>query len=159
MIHKPSSDPVLRALAECDPAAAKKISGRDYCLAGIVVHGNHLGRTLGFPTANIEPDKNSPVLIGHGVYIVGVYLSGHEFNGICNVGLRPTIGGNHLVAEVNILNFNEDIYGNPIKICFLELIRKEKKFNDLTELAEQISMDKVRALAYLSQIKPNSSGG
>jgi riboflavin kinase/FMN adenylyltransferase len=141
---------IKKALAAGDLDTAKELSGKDYCICGIVVHGNHLGRKLGFPTANLEPGKASPFIISHGVYFVKVLLSEEVFFGICNVGLRPTIGGTQVVTEVNIFDFDEDIYGQSLCMVFLARLRKEKKFRNLDALVRQIKTDKKKAVSLLS---------
>jgi riboflavin kinase/FMN adenylyltransferase len=109
----------------------------------------HLGRTLGFPTANLELDNQTPLLIGHGVYLVRVGCIDKIMNGIANIGLRPTIGGKNLTVEVNIFDFEEDIYGQNITVWFLERIREERKFATLDDLVAQIRKDKLTALELL----------
>ena len=128
----------------------KDFNGKDYCINGVVVHGYHLGRKLGFPTANLEPDKTFPVMISQGVYLVKVLLSEKVYFGVCNVGQRPTIGGTKVVTEVNIFDFEEDIYGKSICLVFLARLRKEKKFRSLEALAKQIKTDKEKAISLLS---------
>lgn len=115
--------------------------GYNYFLEEIVVEGQHLGRTIGFKTANLfYPDKL--VEIGRGVYKVKVEHDGVLYDGIANYGLRPTVSSNEkAVLEVHILNFDKEIYGEKIKVTFLKKIREEKKFNSLEELKEQIQKD------------------
>lgn len=115
--------------------------GYDYFLEETVVEGQHLGRELGFKTANlIYPDNL--VEIGRGVYKVKVEYDGQIFDGIANYGLRPTIAHYEKpVLEVHILNFDKEIYSEQIKVTFLKKIREEKKFNSLDELKKQIQED------------------
>lgn len=115
--------------------------GYDYFLEETVVEGKKLGRQLGFKTANlIYPDDL--VNIGRGVYKVKVEHNGYIYNGIANYGLRPTVETTEKSAlEVHILNFDQDIYGEKIKVTFLRKIREEKKFNSVEELKEQIKKD------------------
>lgn len=115
--------------------------GYEYFLEEIVVEGEKLGRQLGFKTANlIYPDNL--VEIGRGVYTVQIQYRGQIYDGIANYGLRPTISDNSKpVLEVHILNFDEDIYGEKIKVNFIKKIRDEKKFNSLDELKSQIQKD------------------
>ena len=128
---------------------------KESSIRGIVVHGKHLGSSLGFPTANIIPPKEHPPVIPNGVYLVSVMLREKEFFGLCNIGYRPTIGGTHLVIEVNILDFSDDIYGEEISIRVIRAIRKEKKFRDLEQLVNQIKLDKAKAVKFLSALKKN----
>lgn len=124
---------------------------------GIVVHGNHLGRTFGFPTANILPSGNHEKNYPHGVYLVSVSLNARKLFGICNIGFRPTIGGTNLVIEVNILDFSEDIYGKEISVKILKPIRKEKKFQNLEKLVNQIRLDKEKAESILSALNKDQA--
>jgi riboflavin kinase/FMN adenylyltransferase len=149
MNTQPISAPALEALTSGNIRNARSILGYDYSIRGIVVHGNHLGRTLGFPTANIELDDQTTLLIGQGVYLVRVGCLDKIMNGIANIGLRPTIGGKSLTVEVNIFDFEEDIYGQNIAVWFLERIREERKFATLDDLVAQIRKDKFTALELL----------
>jgi len=123
-----------------------------YIITGIVVHGNHLGKTLGFPTANIRPHKDQPPMIQNGVYLVSVSLKSGTFSGLCNIGHRPTVGGKQIVIEVNILSFSEEIYGEEIFVRIIRAIRKEKKFENLEQLVNQIKLDKEKAIKILSAL-------
>ncbi len=150
---RPISDPALEALAAGNIRKARTILGYDYALRGTVVHGNHLGRTLGFPTANLELDNQTPFLIGHGVYLVRVGYLNRKMNGFANIGIRPTIGGKNLTFEVNIFDFEEDIYGKILTVWFLDRIREERKFATLDDLVAQIRTDKLTALKLLSGLQ------
>lgn len=134
-----------------------KVSIKGYAIQGKVVHGNHIGRTLGFPTANIEPYMAMDTMVPNGVYLVGVTLGNEIYSGLCNIGFRPTIGGHNLVIEVNILDFSKDIYGQEIRVNIIRRIRKEKKFSGLEELVSQIRRDKDKALKLLSAADKNKS--
>lgn len=115
--------------------------GYDYFLEETVIEGQHLGRQLGFKTANlIYPDNL--VSVGRGVYKVKAEYNGQTYDAIANYGLRPTVSTNEkAVLEVHILNFDKEIYGEKLKITFLKKIRDEKKFNSLDELKAQIQED------------------
>ena len=121
--------------------AVNSLLGYDYFLEETVVHGQQLGRKIGFKTANlIYPDNL--VQIGRGVYKVSVEYQGEMFKGIANYGLRPTVGENEKPAlEVHILDFDREIYGEKIKVTFSRKIREEKKFDSLEELKAQIQAD------------------
>lgn len=139
-------------------AAPGRGSLNGYTISGTVVNGNHLGRTLGFPTANIQPLNNDPLAIPNGVYLVSVLLKKKIFFGLCNIGNRPTIGGTQVVIEVNILDFSDDIYGTEISITIIRTLRKEKKFKDLGQLASQLQLDKAKAMKILSASDKNNAG-
>jgi len=131
---------------------------KGYTIRGSVVHGNHIGRTLGFPTANIQPQSDHPAMIPNGVYLVSVSVLEKHYNGLCNIGFRPTIGGTQLVVEVNIFDFSEDIYGTDITITIIRVIRKEKKFASLGKLGYQITRDKEKAMKILSVLNKHKTG-
>jgi riboflavin kinase/FMN adenylyltransferase len=117
--------------------------GYNYSLRGVVVLGNMIGRTIGFPTANMQLYEPLKMLPANGVYFVKVSLSSGEYIGICNVGNRPTVGNNNnKTIETHILDFNEDIYGLDIRIEFVARLRDEMKFSSLEQLKERISLDK-----------------
>ena len=121
---------------------ANRIQGFPYSLQGIVIKGNKLGRTLGFPTANIEPSRNTPLYLVNGVYAVYAKLNGRCYKGVTNIGTRPTLNINQLSIEVNLIDFDEDIYGKTITLFFIERIRDEIKFPGFDALKEQIRIDK-----------------
>ncbi len=117
--------------------------GRPYNLHGVVVAGNRLGRTLGFPTANMQLYEPLKAIPAPGVYAVRVHTLGRECLGMCNIGYRPTVGpGNALTIETHILDFDEDIYGLDIQIHFLKRIREERRFDSLSALSEQLKADR-----------------
>jgi len=154
----PYSAQLINALSSGNLSKAKELSGRDYRICGLVVHGNHLGRKLGYPTANVEPGDATPVILGHGVYLVQVLLSEETFFGVCNIGKRPTIGGTKVVTEVNIFHFDQDIYGKSLCLVFLVRLRKEKKFLNLDALVKQIKKDKEKAISVLSAFHQDYPG-
>ncbi len=115
--------------------------GYRYRLEGRVIKGNQIGRTIGFPTANIVIDSKK-LIPAHGVYAVKVKARHHCFAGMLNIGMRPTIGGMERVIEVHIIDFNEDIYGEEIAIIFYFFIRNENKFPDIETLKKQLIQDR-----------------
>ena len=127
---------------------SKKLLGRAFSISGRVVHGDKQGRTIGFPTANIPIRRQlSPVL---GVFCVVVRKDNKSFNGVCNVGKRPTRGGTKVLLEVYILDFNQEIYGDYVEVIFKKKIRDEIKFSSFEELKSQIKEDTQSALQYFS---------
>ena len=115
--------------------------GYEYGLYGVVVAGNRLGRTIGFPTANMqlyEPLKLVPL---NGVYAVEVEVQDQLYKGMCNIGVRPTVDGKVRTIETHILDFDEEIYGLPLRLRFLRRIRDERKFPSLEALKEQLEKD------------------
>lgn len=138
-----SSTKIRTALQGGDVSGASELLGYDYHLHGVVVSGKQIGRTIGFPTANMELYEPLKLVPGNGVYLVDVDVMGRKYKGICNVGNRPTMGENqNRTIETHILDFDEDIYGLSLSIDFVEKIRDERKFASLEELREQIARDK-----------------
>lgn len=138
-----SSTKIRNALASGDIVLANSMLGYDYELFGVVVSGNRLGHTIGFPTANMQLYEPLKLVPGNGVYLVKVETLGNVYDGMCNIGVRPTIGsGNTITIETNIFDFDEDIYGLDIRVSFVCKIRDEVKFNDLSLLAAQLEKDR-----------------
>jgi riboflavin kinase/FMN adenylyltransferase len=142
-----SSTKIRHALEAGDVALASRMLGYRYSLLGVVVAGNHLGRKIGFPTANMQLYEPLKLIPGNGVYHVEVETLGERHYGMCNIGVRPTVGqGNAKSVEVNIFDFDQDIYGLDIRITFLEKIRDERRFDSLEALAAQLALDRDRCL-------------
>jgi riboflavin kinase/FMN adenylyltransferase len=134
-----SSSAVRNFLTDGNFTGAEKFLGRPFSISGKVAHGDKLGRTIGFPTANISIHRKlSPIL---GVYSVLVVLKSKTYNGVCNVGKRPTLGGKNTLLEVFIFDFNEEIYGEYVTVIFKQKCREEKKFESFDELKTQIKKD------------------
>jgi len=136
-----SSTRIRKALAEGDVEAANAMLGYSYGLYGVVVAGNRMGRTIGFPTANMQLYEPLKLVPGNGVYAVEVEVTGNVFKGMCNIGTRPTVGGTARTIETHILDFDEDIYGLPLRLRFLRRIRDERKFPSLDALKAQLELD------------------
>ena len=139
-----SSTQIRKAIEEGDVERANKMLGYDYPLHGVVVSGNKLGRTIGFPTANMQLYEPLKLLPKDGVYAVEVEIQGQDRNykGMCNIGVRPTVDGKARTIETHILDFDEDIYGLPIRIRFKKRIRDEIKFESLDALRQQLALDR-----------------
>ena len=135
-----SSTAIREALANDDLTLAEKLLGRPYRILGRVIHGNELGRTIGFPTANIRLHRQvNPV---KGVYAVKVRLkSGAFFNGVANIGTRPTINGVNQLLEAHLFDFQGDIYGQWLEVELCHKIRNEMKFASFDDLKDQIAKD------------------
>ncbi len=137
-----SSTMVRAALEEGDTVLAAELLGRPYSLSGVVVEGNHLGRTLGFPTANMALDEPLLLIPRCGVYSSIVQMEQRLLSGMTNVGVRPTVGGSGiLTVETHIFDFDEDIYGRRIRVEFQERIRDERRFPSLDALRAQLRAD------------------
>lgn len=147
-----SSTKIRAALENGEIKNANAYLGRCYSLTGKVVYGKQLGRTLGYPTANLsisDPHKLIPSL---GIYVVQVKVKNQLFGGMLSIGTNPTVGGTTRTVEVNIFNFSGNLYDQEITLLFLERIREEEKFNNLEELIAQMHQDKITALAVLEQL-------
>ncbi|OEG00446.1 riboflavin biosynthesis protein RibF [Vulcanibacillus modesticaldus] len=138
---KVSSTRIRNLLASGKVSEVKRLLGRNYSFLGKVIHGQKLGRTIGFPTANLELLEHY-TLIKNGVYVVRVKNKGRSFLGLMNVGFKPTVNDKKVTSyEIHILDFNEDIYGQVLEVELLEYIREEIKFKNIDQLKEQIKKD------------------
>ena len=137
-----SSTQIRAALEEGDITSAAEMLGYGYALKGVVVAGNRLGRTIGFPTANMKLYEPLKLVPGRGVYVVEAEVLGKKYRGMTNIGLRPTVGGSFTTIETHILDFDEDIYGLPLRITFLRRLRNEVHFPSLEALKEQLEKDR-----------------
>ena len=134
-----SSTLIRRLLQKGEVEHAAKLLGREYALSGIVLKGDGRGRGLGFPTANIAP--RHAIIPSNGVYAVKLFVRDKYYDGIVNIGMRPTFAANSLAIEVHIFDFDEDLYGEEVTLYFIRKIRKEKKFQNAEALITQIKED------------------
>ena len=148
---KISSTTIRRLLIEQDVEAANLMLGRNYSVLGEVIKGKQIGRTIGFPTANIDISIRDVLIRGVFCVRAAIESSDKQYNGVANIGFKPTVNGAALTLEVHLLNFNEDIYGLNMQIEFMHRIRGEKKFDDLDELTDQINQDVKKANEYFSK--------
>ena len=137
-----SSTKIRKALQDGDVLTASKYLAHRYQLSGTVIHGDKLGRELGYPTANIKVDDETKVIPANGVYACYVYVAGNKFNGMLNIGNRPTVNGQVRRIEVNIFDFDEGLYGKQISLELKDRIRDEKKFENVEELKTRLAIDK-----------------
>ncbi len=145
-----SSTKIRERLEEGDVKSAASMLGYDYGLHGVVVSGNRIGRTIGFPTANMQLYEPLKLVPSNGVYFVRVNTLGRDFYGMCNIGYRPTVGsGNGRTIETNIFGFDEDIYGLDMSLTFVSRIREEKRFDSLDDLKTQLERDRDACLQML----------
>jgi riboflavin kinase/FMN adenylyltransferase len=144
-----SSTKIRKALLSGDVKEAAQFLGRPYSLKGTVIAGDKIGRTLGYPTANISVDARYKLIPTDGSYAVTILVKGITYNGMLNIGSRPTVNGKEKRMEVNIFDFNEDIYELAITIHFIERLRKEIKFVSTDELKSQLAQDKLNAVKIL----------
>ncbi len=141
-----SSTKIRNSLVAGEIFAANQFLGYNYFICGTVVDGNKKGRELGFPTANVKINEWYKLIPAKGVYAVKVTVDGTSHLGMLNIGVRPTIDGINETIEVNIFNFNENIYNKTIRIEFYERIRDEQKFNAIDDLINQLKLDKEKAI-------------
>lgn len=145
-----SSTAIRKALSEGRVEQANAMLGYRYGLEGVVVAGNHIGRTINFPTANLSVCDPQKLVPGSGVYVVAVKVLGKIYKGICNIGVRPTVGQHNVqTIETHILDFDQDIYGYQLQIEFIRRLRDEQRFGSLSELKLQLELDKAAAQAYI----------
>ena len=165
-----SSTNIREALIHSDIETANKLLGYDFFFEGVVVDGDKLGRKLGYPTANLKVSDEEKIILGNGIYAVYVeiledqipkpklrdsnsysLLTTHHslLKGMMSIGFRPTVDGKNKVIEVNIFDFDKEIYGKIIRVYVKKYLRPEIKFNDLDELVKQIDQDKIESLKIL----------
>lgn len=143
-----SSTKIRAALHIGDIKKANELAGKYYTLEGVVIHGEKRGRLIGFPTANVHVGDAYKLIPANGVYAVKAYLKETVYKAMLNIGVRPTISSsNHRSIEVNIIDFDQDIYDETLRIEFVDKLRDEIKFNGIDELIAQLTIDKQDALS------------
>lgn len=135
-----SSSYIRNLINDGNVSEIKDFLGRNYFLEGEVIHARKIGRTIGFPTANLKAEDKL-IIPKNGIYAVKVYIKNKVYYGATNIGYNPTVNGKVLSIETNIIDFDEEIYGEIIRVEFLDRIRDEKKFNSLDELKSQLRKD------------------
>lgn len=150
-----SSTKIREAIQKGDFQTANAFLGYPFSLHGTVVEGQKLGRKIQFPTANVEATDPDKIIPGYGVYAVKVKVRNQQYNGMLNIGSRPTINHNadNRSIEVHLFDFESDIYGEPIELVFYKKLRDEQKFASLEELKDQLAVDKKNTLDHFSQIR------
>jgi riboflavin kinase/FMN adenylyltransferase len=163
-----SSTRIREAIMNADMETANQLLGYDFFFEGTVMEGNKLGRTIGYPTANLKIENEEKIVPGNGVYIVDVRMQEAGFgipdtktlhfdpvisnlSGMMNIGTRPTIDGSNRTIEVNIFDFDKDIYGKILRVSVRKHLRSEQKFPGLNALKEQLAKDKLNALEFLEK--------
>lgn len=143
-----SSTKIRNALDEGNIALANEYLGYNYSLTGIVTKGKQLGRTIGFPTANLKLTESFKLVPKNGVYIVQSSIAGKTVFGMMNIGFNPTVDGKQQTIEVNYFDFDADLYDQKITVSILKRIRSEEKFDSVAHLKEQLEKDRNTALRY-----------
>lgn len=147
--HTPvSSTKVRNALTTGNITLANEYLGYPYFITGMVTQGKQLGRTIGFPTANIKPLEDYKLIPANGVYTASAEIAGKTVPGMLNIGIRPTVDGTYQTIEVHFFDFDTDIYNTEIKLSLHTRLRDEQKFGSLDALKEQLQKDRENAIAY-----------
>jgi riboflavin kinase/FMN adenylyltransferase len=145
-----SSTKIRNAILEGDFRIANSYLGHAFTLRGTVTRGDQIGRTIGYPTANIHVPETYKLIPGEGIYAVALNVNNHPYKGMLYIGNRPTVNGLNKVIEVNIFDFNADIYDETIEITFHQYIRGDKKLNGLEELKAALAADEIACRAFFS---------
>ena len=146
-----SSSNIREAILHSEIATADKLLGYDFFFSGLVVHGNKVGRTLGYPTANLKVLDEEKITPGNGIYAVYAQPAGYtqKLKAMMSIGFRPTVDGKKRVIEVNIFDFDKEIYDETLKVFVKKYLREEIKFDGLESLVKQIDQDKINSLKVL----------
>jgi riboflavin kinase/FMN adenylyltransferase len=147
-----SSTKIRNALLEGNIELATNYLGYDYSLTGIIFKGKQLGRTIGYPTANITIEEDYKLIPNNGVYIAKSVLNGKTVFGMMNIGTRPTVDGTKQTIEINFFDFKQDLYEKKITISLLHRMRSEQKFESIDALKNQLGKDKKTALAFIENL-------
>jgi len=147
-----SSTKIRNALLEGNTELAANYLGYDYSLTGIIFKGKQLGRTIGYPTANITIEEDYKLIPNNGVYIAKSVLNGKTVFGMMNIGTRPTVDGTKQTIEINFFDFKQDLYGQKITISLLHRMRSEQKFESIDALKNQLGKDKKTALSFIENL-------
>ncbi|NIJ53912.1 bifunctional riboflavin kinase/FAD synthetase [Dyadobacter arcticus] len=145
-----SSSRIRKSLVTGHIHEANELLGRPYTLAGTVVKGKQLGRTIGFPTANLHLHESYKLVPMNGVYIIHAVHNGNRYKGMLNIGVRPTLDGTMRTIEAHLFDFDQEIYGEDLQLELLHYQRPEQKFDGLDMLVKQINVDKENTLRYFS---------
>jgi riboflavin kinase/FMN adenylyltransferase len=154
-----SSTRIRRSLQEGDISSANRLLGYDYFFEGKVITGNKLGRTLGYPTANLEIEDREKLIPANGIYVVEALLinggavvnKASRLKGMMSIGIRPTIADGKFMIEINIFDFSEDIYGKTLRVYVKKYLRPEYKFDSLEALKDQLAEDKTDSIKFFSE--------
>jgi riboflavin kinase/FMN adenylyltransferase len=146
-----SSTRIREALLHSEIEKANRLLGYAFFFTGIVVHGNKIGRTIGYPTANLRVEDSEKIVPGNGIYAVYAQPQHYDraLKGMMSIGFRPTVDGKNRVIEVNLFGFDEDIYDQQLTVYVHRYLRSEKKFENLPALVEQLHIDKANSLQLL----------
>jgi len=147
-----SSTKIRRALAERNIVEANRLLGRPYSVSGHIVHGMKLGRQIGYPTANLQPDEPFKLIPAHGVYAITVWVKGLRYKAMANIGLNPAVPGKGFSIEAHLFDFSGNLYEIAASFEFHAFLREERKFDTLDALKEQLHEDRKKALEALAAV-------
>jgi riboflavin kinase/FMN adenylyltransferase len=147
-----SSTKIRTALLEGNMALANEFLGYDYFISGTILKGKQLGRTIEFPTANLQIDEKFKLIPRNGVYVVKSTINQKTVFGMMNIGFNPTVAGENLSIEIHYFDFNEELYDQKISVSLLEYLRPEQKFDSVALLKQQLEKDKKSALDYINKL-------
>ncbi|WP_016991096.1 bifunctional riboflavin kinase/FAD synthetase [Flavobacterium sp. ACAM 123] len=147
-----SSTKIRKAILEGNMPLANEYLGYDYFLSGIIFKGKQLGRTIGFPTANLKIKEDYKLIPLNGVYVVKSTINQKTVFGMMNIGFNPTVSGEQLSIEIHFFDFDADLYDQKITVSILTYMRPEQKFDSVALLTEQLEKDKSTAIRYLHQL-------
>lgn len=147
-----SSTKIRTALLEGNMALANEYLGYEYFLTGTILKGKQLGRSIGFPTANLKIEENYKLIPRNGVYVVKSIINAKTVFGMMNIGFNPTVAGEKLSIEIHYFDFDADLYDQKIAVSLLEYLRPEQKFASVDLLKEQLQKDKKTALDYINKL-------
>lgn len=146
---KVSSTAIRNAILHSNIDEANKLLGYQFFFEGEVIDGDKIGRVLGYPTANLRSTDDEKIVLGDGIYAVYAELDSERFKGMMSIGFRPTVNGRHRVTEVNLFDFNKQIYGKKLRVYVKKYLRCEEKYDDLDALKDQLAKDKIESLKNL----------
>lgn len=146
---KVSSTNIRNAILHSKIEEANRLLGYPFFFEGEVVHGDKIGRTIGYPTANLKCTDEEKIVLGDGIYAVYVDHDKERYKGMMSIGFRPTVNGRKRVTEVNLFDFDKTIYGEILRVSVIKYLRSEEKFSGLDELKEQLHRDKANSLEVL----------
>ena len=150
-----SSTKIRNAIGAGEVELCNEYLGYNFSIDGNIVKGKSIGKKIGFPTANIRVEENYKIIPKNGVYFVSCKIKNIQKFGMMNIGFNPTFGNKKLTIEVNIFDFNQDVYGENIKIEFIKFIRNEIKFQNIDELIKQIKIDRETCKSYMNSTYNN----
>jgi riboflavin kinase/FMN adenylyltransferase len=151
-----SSTKIRSALLESDVDTANQLLGYPFFFNGLVVHGDQIGRTIGYPTANLQYTNNDKIHLGHGVYAATAKVRGRLLNGMLSIGTRPTLAHSGEKVEINLFDFSETLYGEVLTVSVHKFLRRQEKYESMDDLKRQLAIDKEESLKWLQTIPASS---